>query len=39
MIVTFKDSTEYLVACVSTDEHAARIERGCGQVLRTLTIG
>jgi hypothetical protein len=39
MIVTFKDSTECLVACVSTDEHAARIERGCGQVLRTLAIG
>jgi len=39
MIVTFQGSTEYMVACVSPQENASRIERGCDQILDTFSIG
>ena len=39
MIVTFENSTEYMVACVTPQEHAARIDRGCDQILHTFAIG
>jgi hypothetical protein len=39
MIVTFEDSTEYMVACVTPQEHAVRIDRGCDQILHTFSIG